>query len=458
MKRLGVLLAAALLPVIAFPTAALAATSADFDYTGTWADGAGGEKATEELGATATLQFNVTGTDGRVGISGLTTPWSGKASVQVDSQAPVTKDLYATASTTAEWYLSPLLPTGPHTVTVKVLHTKRAAATGFWVSIVSARLVRAELGGGPPPPPPPPPPVVTGLPYGADSYFQSRVEAATVDAAQTAAFRNFMATNVDQKAVTWPKINLNPGWSGHNHISAQGDPVWKLGSGGGTDSRLDVLRTQGVHLADAVWQTVPTGTQDRLLVVRDGINGYTMQCADVAVISSAARTFSASNCGIFWHSSNGLDYRNPLSDDARNFTSRGRIPDAMQVPRYELDEAVAAGTGVGHVLHLFFVATDGTGNPCFVHPMVGCEQRQTGWGKEGTQLRISPTVDLAARGLTGAALALARTLQQNGTYLGDNSGSATQIKVGPPADYQGTNLATDAFQGKISWTDFEVVN
>jgi hypothetical protein len=296
----------------------------------------------------------------------------------------------------------------------------------------------------------------SGLPYGSDSYFQSRAEGLTVDAASTSAFRSFMATNADQKAITWPKVNLNPGWSGHNWISAQGDPVWKL-SGGPTESRLDVLRNQGVHMADAVWTTVPTGTQDRLLVVRDGLLGYTMQCADVAVSSQTARTFTASSCGVFWHSSNGLDYRNPLSNDDRNFSSRGRIPDAMQVPRSELDQAVAAGTGVGHVLQLFFVATDGTGNPCFVHPMVGCEQRQTGWGQEGTRLRINPSVDLAARGLTGAALALARTLQQNGTYIGDNSGSSTQIKIGPPEDYAGTNLTTDAFQGKLSWADFEVV-
>jgi hypothetical protein len=133
-----------------------------------------------------------------------------------------------------------------------------------------------------------------------------------VDAASTSAFRSFMATNADQKAITWPKVNLNPGWSGHNWISSQGDPVWKL-SGGPTEQRLDVLRNQGVHMADAVWTTVPTGTQDRLLVVRDGLLGYTMQCADVAVSSQTARTFTASSCGVFWHSSNGLDYRNPLS-------------------------------------------------------------------------------------------------------------------------------------------------
>ncbi len=54
-------------------------------------------------------------------------------------------------------------------------------------------------------------------------------------------------------------------------------------------------------------------------------------------------------------------------------------------------------------------------------------------------------------GMTG------RTLQEHGAYIGDNSGSTTQLKVGPPTDYVGTNLTTDAFKGKLTWDDFEVV-
>lgn len=302
--------------------------------------------------------------------------------------------------------------------------------------------------------PPPPPPPSSSLPYGSGSFFQSTTTALPVDSTLTNSFRTFMATDATQGPVTWPKVNLNPGWSGHNWIGSASDPIWKLavGSGGG-NAKLDIVESQGVHLADSVWSTVPTGTQDRLLVVRDPIFGYTVQCADV-VPNMTARTWTASNCGIFWHSSNGLDYRNPQSNDPRNFSSRGRIPDAMQVPRSELDAAVAAGTGVGHVLHLFFVETDSAAG--FVHPMTGAESGQSGWGAEGTRIGIDRSVDLEARGLTGAALALARTLQDNGAYIGDNSGSTTQVKVGPPGDYTGTNLATDVFKGKISWSDFVV--
>jgi hypothetical protein len=302
----------------------------------------------------------------------------------------------------------------------------------------------------------PPAPVSGDLPYTADSFYKSRADSLPVDAALTSAMRAFMATNADQKAITWPKINLNPGWSGHNYVARDASaPVWRLANGsGGGNARLDIVESQGVHIPDSVWDTVPTGTQDRLLVIQDHVFGYTVQCADV-VPNRAARTWTASNCGIMWHSSNGLDYRNPKSNDPRNFTSRGRIVDAMQVPRAELDRAVANGTGVGHVLHLFWVQTDSAAG--FVHPMVGAEGGESGWGAEGVRLRLDPSIDLQARGLTGATLALARTLQQNGAYIGDNSGSATQVKVGPPGDYTGTNLATDAFKGKITWNDFQVV-
>jgi hypothetical protein len=305
-----------------------------------------------------------------------------------------------------------------------------------------------------------PPPSSGLLPYTADSFFKSRVDGATVpiDSTLTSQMHAFMATAPDQKGVTWPKINLNPGWSGHNYVHRAGDtaPVWKLSSntGGTADSRLNIVRSQGVHIADKVWSSVPTGTQDRLLVLQDHVYGYTVQCADV-VPNTATRTWTASNCGILWHSSNGLDYRNPRSNDQRNFTSRGRIIDAMQIPRAELDRAIANGTGVGHVLHLFWVETNTAHG--FVHPMINDESDKAGWGIEGVRLRLKPSVDLVARGLTGAGLAIARTYKEHGTYIGDNSGSPTQTKVGPPEDYVGTNLATDYFKGKLTWNDFEVV-
>lgn len=292
------------------------------------------------------------------------------------------------------------------------------------------------------------------FPYSAGSFFRSRVTNAPVDAARTSQFRAFMASHPDQAGIDWPKINMNPDWAMSYHVGKATDPVWRLAGGNTGDSRLAVLQSQGFHMADSVADTFPTGTQDRPGVMVDPVFGYTVQFAD-AVVNKATRTITVSNAGIMWHGSNGLDGRNPSSDDNRNFTSRGRIPDAMVIRRDQLDQAVANGTGLGHVLHLFFVETNTADG--VVHPMTGAESGKAGWGAEGERIRIRPDLDLQARGLTGAALVIARTLQENGAYIGDNSGSSTQIKASQPHNYTGTNLATDALQGKISWADFEVV-
>jgi hypothetical protein len=292
------------------------------------------------------------------------------------------------------------------------------------------------------------------FPYSADSFFRSRVTDAPVDAARTRQFQAFMASHPDQAGITWPKINMNPEWAMSYHVGRATDPVWRLTGGNTADPRLTVLQKQGFHMADSVADTFPTGTQDRPGVMVDPVFGYTVQFAD-AVVDKATRTITVSNAGIMWHGSNGLDGRNPNSDDERNFTSRGRIPDAMVIRRDQLDQAAASGTGLGHVLHLFFVETNTADG--VVHPMTGAESGKAGWGAEGERIRIRPDVDLEARGLTGAALVIARTLQENGAYIGDNSGSSTQIKASQPEQYAGTNLTTDALRGKITWADFEVL-
>ena len=309
----------------------------------------------------------------------------------------------------------------------------------------------------PPTPPPtdaPPPASDAALPYSVGSYFKSRVESAPADATRTAQFIEFMRTAPDQAGISWPKVNMNDSWAMSYHVGTATDPIWRL-KGAGTDNiRLQILTTQGFHMADSVADTFPTGTQDRPGLMVDPVFGYTVQFAD-AVPDKATRTITVSNAGILWHSSNGLDYRNPRSDDSRNFTSRGRIIDSMVIRRDLLDGAIAKDTGLGHVLHLFFVETSTADG--FQSPMVGAESGKYGWGSEGERIRLKPSIDLKARGLTGAALALARTLQQNGAYIGDNSGSATQIKASQASAYVGTNMSTDMFRDKISWDDFEVL-
>lgn len=293
-------------------------------------------------------------------------------------------------------------------------------------------------------------------PYTPDSFFKSRADRLPTDDARTQRFRDFMRTFPDQvKSGDWPKVNVSPDWAMSYHLERKvgaASPVWRLVGGNTSVPQLRVLASQGFHMPDEVADTFPVSTADRPGLMIDRRFGYTAQFAD-AVPDKAARTIEVSNAEIMWHDSNGIDGRSKaVRGDPRNYTSRGRIIDAMVVRRDLLDWAVANGTGLGHVLHLFHVETE----DAFCHPMIAAEG-QSGFGAEGERIRIDPSVDLAARGLTGAALALARTLQQHGCYLGDNSGSGSQIKASQKSAYAGTNLDTDCLRGKVRWDDFEVV-
>jgi hypothetical protein len=299
------------------------------------------------------------------------------------------------------------------------------------------------------------------VPYTPDSYFRKPVAGLPVDATRTASFRTFMKTNPDQRSVTYPTITgqgTNP-WGTTEHVGVATDPIWKLRNPT-TDTKI--LATQGWHMADSVADRIPTGTQDRPFLIVDRIFGYSLFCGDV-VPDKSTRTITVGASAIFWHSSNGLDRRNPRTNDKRNYCSRGRIPDAMLIRPDLVRSGIANGTGLGHVLQMFLVATDartfGTG---YVHPMVGCEQRHIdGWGAEGERIAIRPDLDLKSRGLTDAALVVARTLQQHGAYIGDNSGSGSTLKGAQSTatykPYAGTNLTRDCLKGKITWDDFVVI-
>lgn len=296
------------------------------------------------------------------------------------------------------------------------------------------------------------------LPYGPKSFFRSRVPNAPSDAAQTANFKTFMKTHPDQRAISWPKITGTDGneWGTTFHVGVSSDPVWKVSAG--TRNETQILQTQGFHLADSVVTRVPTGSQDRPMCVVDEAFGYTVFFADV-VPNLANRTITVSSSGVTYHSSNGLDGRNPLSDDSRNYTSRGRLSDACIIRPDLVTAGIANRTGLGHVLQFFFVETlsaDG-----FCHPMVGDESDNYGFGAEGLRVAIRRDVNLAQRGLTGAALVIARTLKHHGAYIGDNSGSGTQLK-GPQTSssynpWEGTNISVDCLKGKITWDDFHVL-
>jgi hypothetical protein len=90
--------------------------------------------------------------------------------------------------------------------------------------------------------------------------------------------------------------------------------------------------------------------------------------------------------------------------------------------------------------------------------MVGAESGKSGAGAEGQRMRIKPGIDLASRpgcnpSTNPVGLAIARTLQQHGAYLGDNSGSGSGIKTEQNANFPG--LTADSLRGCMTWDDVE---
>ncbi len=310
--------------------------------------------------------------------------------------------------------------------------------TGGWVSSAPAYAVRRPF-----------------VPYSANSFFRSSVKGAPIDKIATGAFRRFVKHHPAQQGTPYPVINGlgSNGWGTAYAEANSADPIWKLT--GDVPSEVSILKTRGFH-APAWLGAMFSGTNDSPFVVMDRGHGISVWAANATV--TGARTISVSAAGCFHHHSNGLDRRNPRSTSSRSFRSRGAIPDAMVIRRDLMNAAIANGTGLGHVLHCFFVETSGPAGFC--HPMVGCEERQLGWGAEGTRIAIHPAVDLEKRGLSRAGLAVARTLKHHGCYLGDNSGSGTCLKAEQTSarrnPWAGLRFNQHSLAG-ITWDDFVVL-
>jgi hypothetical protein len=263
-----------------------------------------------------------------------------------------------------------------------------------------------------------------------------------------------MHTHPDQKDTPYPVIRGVGGnaWGTAYAEGSASDPVWRLT--GTVPSAVAQLQTQGFH-APEWFGAMLTGTSDSPFVVLDRGTGWSVWGAKSRVVGDHLIQVAAA--GLFEHTSNGLDKRNPASDSSLNFRSRGAIPDAMVIRKDLVDWGAGHGTDLGHVLHLFFVETDSTAG--FRSPMVGAESGKVGWGAEGQRIAIDPTIDLTTRGLSPDALVIARTLQRYGAYLGDNAGGATSLKA------EQENSVRDVWHGElqadslrnITWDDFVVV-
>jgi hypothetical protein len=291
--------------------------------------------------------------------------------------------------------------------------------------------------------------------YSADSFFRRPLPADTPVSSTSAAGVAFAWANDPSDYL---KIRGTGGssWGIAYAMADCSDPVYKIS--GSVPASQEHLRSVGFHAPASVWDNIPPSSDAPFLIIdRCGTSarpgGLSVWGQGSSVSGS---TINVNYAGSFAHDSNGLDRRNPQSNSQLNERSRGVIPDSMAIRVDLLDHAIRSGTGLGHVLEVFWVQShSGAGA---VHPMVGAENGKAGWGAEGQRFRIKSGIDLASRpgcspSTNPVGLAIARTLQQHGAYIGDNSGSGSGIKTEQNANYPGLNA--DSLHGCMTWDDIE---
>lgn len=91
-----------------------------------------------------------------------------------------------------------------------------------------------------------------------------------------------------------------------------------------------------------------------------------------------------------------------------------------------------------------------------VWPMTGSDGGNAGGIPEGVVLRIRPSVDLAAKGLSAGALVIARSLQEYGCMITDGGSSrAATIRL-QRADWSAMGVNKDSLE-TLTWDDWEFV-
>ncbi|MCK9921010.1 endoglucanase [Frankia sp. AgPm24] len=118
-------------------------------YSGAWSVCSGCGPATPNnsfrytyaSGATATIRFSGT----QIAIVGIKNPLGGYASFGVDGATPTIVDTYAAASVVTPQFVSPVLPTGTHTLTITNVHQRSAASTNYYVGFDRAVVLSTDV-------------------------------------------------------------------------------------------------------------------------------------------------------------------------------------------------------------------------------------------------------------------------------------------------------------------------
>ena len=91
-----------------------------------------------------------------------------------------------------------------------------------------------------------------------------------------------------------------------------------------------------------------------------------------------------------------------------------------------------------------------------VWPMIASDGQSAGGIPEGIVLRIRPSVDLSAKGLSAGALVIARALQNYGCVVTDGGSSRAGTLRLQRGDWSGLGVNKDSLES-LPWGDWEFV-
>ncbi len=254
--------------------------------------------------------------------------------------------------------------------------------------------------------------------FKSSSYWNTPVASNAAVDPNSAGIINFLMSDNDLNGCLTLAGHPGNSWGMPSFVADASDPLYNVVStNNSVPPEFGSLRIpNGAIAAD---------TSDGEMVVYDmtkGSNGVVAQLSK-ATYNSSTNKWTVSGGSIAYLDSNGLDGRLSASDQSKNKGTFRGYPGSVSMVHYDdiangkLDNVVKIGVN--------------TANSGFVFPMLNSDgdTNNANAPRQGTRIRIKPGVNLAALGLSGQALTIAKGLQEYGMIVGDSTGGAMVLKL-----------------------------
>jgi hypothetical protein len=251
--------------------------------------------------------------------------------------------------------------------------------------------------------------------FKASSFWNTPIASNAVVDANSDGIINFLMADNDLSGCLTLAGTPGNSWGMPSFVADASDPIF------------DVVSTNNSVPPEFGSLRIPNGaiaadTSDGEMVVYDMAKGVVAQLSK-ATYDSSTSEWTVSGGSIAYLASNGIDGRLAASDDSRNRGSFRGYPGSASMVHYDdvadgkLDNVVKIGVN--------------TANSGFVFPMLNSDGDTTDPNapRQGTRIRIKPSVNLASLGLSSQALVIAKGLQDYGMIVGDSTGGAMVLKL-----------------------------